>query len=832
MKTASCLLGLFTIFASVGCMDSLLNQAKMEERIVQQFADAVSEENETALRRIASARFEQKAMASDDALTDLRVVHLPTGELTVVEVKESEDGRRDVVVKEESGGKYQFQLVRDDSKGYWVVDDVVVRQRKNGTRVAKSTIEVMDLLVTLRQFLDVWKTGSRDEILAMTSPELSASLEPLPDKWLQALTAKIASTYEDGMARKPEANLNDNEAVVKLPAKNGYLYMKIVRGSEGWLVNDVEAISRSDDDHPGSVRRQADAINAVNAFLTAYGAEDQDALQMVAGKELYESALKLSDLSLVQLPSPNDVPAEFVIRAYESQLTLMIPAGKEIVRMHLQEREEGLPNVAATAASDIRDRLPRFTVEEVTLYELATERQRTLSAVFTAPMRASVFLKALSERNHKRLSHLSTGEFSRATWNRVSPEILQQLDIPDFYDDGVKVTDGHTFGDTTELEFVNAKGRVFSCRMINQNGELRLDDVQYPNEQAQVTSLKTQLELTVPILEFATAWRSNDLELLQKSCSSDFNRLVWTHMDGVPQQFGSLDKLLSAPVSKTNVTQERATVRLRQPGSNAQLIAKLVTEYDFWVVDEIQTEASPGQLLGVRDHLRGQIAARLRSGSYSTVHSADGVQKVMPVHEQHALRSTDDAIQQASAEFSFGEDNSSVNHAVFHQYYEEGEERPTAHPAPVHPASDTNSVLPGPTGQNERRSGIVTAGHQRTLDPASEGQDTSSAARTASGVQVFGPHAEKVAEALDAGPAATQAAPAGLPSSALTTPIDMTPAAKTAPKSGTATGNSVSNPPANTKSHFMHFGPDANNATNADKPRRISEPADAPIAID
>ena len=158
MKPATpVLLTLYLTFC--GCAQSLFNHMAMETRVVEQFAEAISEENEPALRRITSTRFEDKALQSDDVLRDLRVMHLPTGKLSVVEVKDLESGRREVIVKEESGGKYQFHLVNDPKKMYWVVDDVVVRQRSKGTQVTKSTTEVMDLLVTLRQFLNVWETA-------------------------------------------------------------------------------------------------------------------------------------------------------------------------------------------------------------------------------------------------------------------------------------------------------------------------------------------------------------------------------------------------------------------------------------------------------------------------------------------------------------------------------------------------------------------------------------------------------------------------------------------------------------------------------------------------
>ena len=325
----------------VGCTQSLFtspaffSKTAMEQRVIEQFTDALDEENESALRLITSTRFEDKALRSEDVLSDLRILHLPSGKLSVVEVKEVNEGKREVIVKEDSGGKYQFHLVQDPVKSYWVVDDVLVRQNNKGTKITKSTTEVMDLLVTLRQFLKVWESGSREEILAMTTPGLSDSLSMLPDDWMKALTSRIASSYEEGMARKPEANLDEVAAVVKLPSRNGHIMLKITRESGEWLVDDVEALNHRENNHPGSVRRQADAINAVNGFLTAYLNDDREALEKIVDPQFYSSSLSLADFSLVKLPHPSEVPAEFDILAFENQLTFMIPSGTEIIRLDL-----------------------------------------------------------------------------------------------------------------------------------------------------------------------------------------------------------------------------------------------------------------------------------------------------------------------------------------------------------------------------------------------------------------------------------------------------------------------------------------------------------------
>lgn len=821
MKPSTALVAICVTIGNFGCL-SMVNTSLMEQRVVEQFADAMREENEPALRRITSSRFEEKALRSDDVLHDLRVLNLPTDELSVVEVKELNETRREVIVKEESGGKYQFHLVLDPAKSLWVVDDVVVRQRSKGTQVTKSTTEVMDLLMTLREFLDVWETGSREEILAMTSPDLTAALQQLPDTWMQALTKRIASSYEDGMARKPEANLNINDAVVKLPSKNGHLMIRLVRNSNAWMVDDVEAHNHRETNHPGSIKRQADAMNMVNGFLTAYGSEQTESLESMTTKTFYGSTLEMADLSLVSLPRPEDVPAEFDIRAYENLLTFMLPAGKEIVRLDLEEQLSEIPDAVRNEIDGLPENGPRFLVRDVKLYEKGTERQRSLAAVFTAPTRASLFLKALADRDHQILSQVSTNEFAKGTWKRATPQILAQLPIPDFYDEQLKLTDSHSIGNRTELEFENGSGMAMSCSLTDQNGFLKVDDIQYPNEQGQVTSLKSRLELAVPILEVSNAWVTNDVVQLQKACSSDFNRLVWSHLQGVPKRFASTSVLLRSPIIETRVTQERATVRLAD-GSGMPVTARLLQEHGYWVVDELQVTENNGVLVGVRETLRSQISAKLVSGSYSTLQRTDGHKVVVPVQGRQPIDLTDPSddgstdaqfanwankaetnttlssgVQQASAAMTDHQFGGDVEHAIHQrQTTDSGTMRVTPavmtreldrHGAAMPSNSSPKSPMIPETAP--RGNFTVVGSHSVPATP-----------KPVTGVQVFGPQAKEIAKSMAADTASSTAKPA-------------------APRSG----------------NYMYFGPAASamaNSSTLEAPAKlVRQPADAPISIE
>ena len=71
----------------------------------------------------------------------------------------------ETIAKDEKGTKYQFKIARDTEKRRWVVDDVLIRQKKKGTSATKSVSEVMDLLLTVREFLTTLQSNDRSAIL-------------------------------------------------------------------------------------------------------------------------------------------------------------------------------------------------------------------------------------------------------------------------------------------------------------------------------------------------------------------------------------------------------------------------------------------------------------------------------------------------------------------------------------------------------------------------------------------------------------------------------------------------------------------------------------------
>ncbi len=605
-----------------GCTSSLLNTAMLktssfkpaildghgtEQRVITLFTDAIGENNEPALRRIVSTRFEQKALRAKDSFKDLEILNLPKSKLEVVESKELEDNKYEAVAKDEkTGTKYQFIIVRDVEKKRWAVDDVMLRQQKKGTRATKSSVEVMDLLLTIREFLDTWENADRSAVLQAVSTELRTPLEKLPEPWLQQLIARVSSEYETGMARRPEAQMNESDAIVKMPSKNGFLILNVAREDEQWLVSNIEVRLRKSDDHPGSILRQARAMNAVTSFLGAYSAQDQIQLQKYAEDKFYKNSLSIGDLSMIPLPSPDHAPDDFEIQSFAGQLTVMIPDQENVVRVDLTT-----PEVAN--AKDDRKRAissaieSEFIIADVTIYDRQSHQQQNLRSAFTAPARAMLFLSALQTRDLPMLKQTSATSLSESVWNKMDPALLGFLPLTGIPTGEMTLQSSRVQGAVTELEFLSSSGQLCNVLLRDENGSLKVEDVQYPDSFAMIASLRTQMTLTVPVIELAQAWESGNLDSVKRTSSLEFNRLVWSNLTSLPPQFDGLPDLLRMPVQKTKSGEQRSVLELSTPGQPSVMVS-LLKENTAWVVDEISMRQADGTNFELRKSLRRDIA--------------------------------------------------------------------------------------------------------------------------------------------------------------------------------------------------------------------------------
>jgi hypothetical protein len=164
-------------------------------------------------------------------------------------------------------------------------------------------------------------------------------------------------------------------------------------------------------------------------------------------------------------------------------------------------------------------------------------------------------------------------------------------------------------GDTTEMEFISGDGQICSVIMRSENGTLNVDDIQYPDPAAKVASLRNHLELTVPIVELAAAWHKHDLPGVQRTCSMDFNRLIWGNLKTLPGDFDRLPDMLLVPVQSTERADSQAVVTLARAGE-PPVSVRLLKENSAWLIDEISVRQPDGVVFNIRQNLRRDIAQR------------------------------------------------------------------------------------------------------------------------------------------------------------------------------------------------------------------------------
>ena len=579
----------------------------VENRALMQFSDALMEDNEKAFRRSVSTRFEQRAMRSEDAWKDLDILKLPKTKLEIDESTSIDESNFETIVKDEKGTKYQFRITRDTEKRRWVVDDVLVRQKKKGTSATKSVSEVMDLLLTVREFLTTLQNKDRSAILSTVSVSLKEPLEKMPASWMSRLVERVASECESEMARRPEIQMNESDALVKMPSKSGFLLLKVAREEDRWLFSDIEVRQRKTDDHPGSVLRQARALTAVSQFLVAYGKEDKAELKTLCDPTFFSTSLEIGDLSMIHMPSAEHAPDDFEIRSFSGQLTIMLPDKTQIVQMDLSTLKDDDQKASKKLSDGAVE--SSFVIRDITIYDRQTRKQQKLESAFTAPARAMLFISALHEQNVPILRQLSTKEFSKGTWDRIDPALVSQLPLAEVPRGILTLQETDVRGETTEMQFLSESGQICNIVMRSENGKLNVDDVQYPNHSMQVASLKSHLQVTVPIIELASAWQKQDLEGVKRSCSSDFNRLIWGNLKAMPDDFDRLPGMLLVPTQSTTLADSQAVVALAEAG-NQPVSVSLLKENDEWVVDEISIRQADGVVFNVRQNLRREIAQR------------------------------------------------------------------------------------------------------------------------------------------------------------------------------------------------------------------------------
>jgi hypothetical protein len=588
------LTGSLVLFGGAGCTRSL------ELDTISSFTDALAEGDVEALKEGSTVVFQEKALRGDAAADDFKLLKLPKGAVTILTQKDISDTEKLVTVTVgKSNRKVRYRLVREsDRDEKWVVDDVIVRQTREGLTVAKSVSDQMDLLLAVREFLDAWNVGTRNEVLAVATPEFRSVLADVPAGYLAKLTDQAIGERKSKSKLKPDVQMDEDVAVVTLPGDDGDLVISYRLLEDGWRVNDLAVESRTTGQHIPSVSKMANVVRTTGAFLSAYSTADKQALKAAATRRFFRSSLAPADLSMVPLPASLESLQDYEVTLQKNRADFVVRRETEVTRFSLVREPD--PNQT--------ELVPRFLMDDVTIYEIDGRQEKRLSALFTAHATMLVFSEALQRRDLPLIRKTASRDFNKRVWDQIDEKLAARMPLGEIEDVRPIVLSTTFEGAVTEIT-VKQGTLALTYVLRDENRQMRVDDVHLP-VQNRPTSLKTNLELMIPIRNFVAGIDSEDIGRLQRNSSDDMNRVVWRQTDSVPQAGYVVPGHLQSKVSDVKIGDDEALVVLGDARHGAQI--KLVREFGKYVIDDVLLIAGPesSQRANLKRTLRQQLAER------------------------------------------------------------------------------------------------------------------------------------------------------------------------------------------------------------------------------
>lgn len=554
----------------------------MTARAIQTFADDVAAGDLRSLKANASDNFDEKALRLSESLDDLKILNLPTGKVSVAKIEDVSPTEKRVSVEVgERKKEVLYKLTRQPGSRKWLIDDIYLKQKKPGDEqvITKSVTETMDLLLTVREFLDSWQTGGREDVLAVTTPELSALLADLSPTHLQQLTTQIVGKSQRGTTHRPEARIEQSRAVVMLPRVSGTLLIELNLNDDRWQVNDVAVRSRDKEEAVRSTRRMAFILRTASRFLTAYEQADLPGLEEASSRPFYRNTLAVADLTGVTLPAQRLMASPYSVRVHDEQAELVIEAPDSTYMFTLREREPG----------SYKQKVGTYEVSEVTIYENEGTQVKRVSALFTAQAMLEIFHEALTARDLPRLKQSSTADFNARVWNLVDQELLSALPMDEIEPLPPRVVATVFQGAVTEIT-VTQGTRALTYVLRDSNGRMAVDDVLLPVVD-RPNSLKQNLRAMIPVYSLARAFFNHDVRSAARVSSRELRRRVWEPLRAIPDI--GLDAVghLTLPVTSLSMTEDRADLTLGTNEWGARLI--LTRTDDRFVIDDAIFTSGP-----------------------------------------------------------------------------------------------------------------------------------------------------------------------------------------------------------------------------------------------
>lgn len=575
------------MLAGAGCANRMEIQAlkSFDAALIAQGNDETKLDK---LRDATSTGFQEKALRIEESVEDLKILRVPTGKAEIVSVEDVSETEKIVSAKVGEGNKkVRYRLVKNDKSRKWVVDDVYLKQKHDGVESTKSVTEQMDLLLSVREFIRAWDSSDREAALAATSPKLRATLDRLPPAYFARLASQVIGPRKESSRMKPEAQMDDDIAIVKIVRPVGQLILTYEKKDGPWLVTDAAVESRDDAEHIPSIKKYSIALTTAVEFLRAYSANDHEGLAQVSSPSFYRGGLEPADLKKIPLPDGESPGPDLKFRMVAKRAEMLISGETELVKVSLIREE---------AADD--DSPVRYVVEDVTLFEQDGGQEKRLSSMFAAQAMLNVFCDALSSRDLATIRKTSTADFNRRVWDRLkqsgpagsvplasasSHTTIDDLPLGEIPPEAPQTVATKYNGAVTEIKVTQGEQEL-TYILREHGGEVRVDDVILPGE-GHTKSLKQTTELIVPLREFAAGLRLRDMGLVQRTSSHDYNRLVWTQTDRLPELAAAALRHLREPVTGIDAREESVLLTLGDERWGAKVM--LSKEHSQLVVDDV-----------------------------------------------------------------------------------------------------------------------------------------------------------------------------------------------------------------------------------------------------
>jgi hypothetical protein len=584
----------------------------MTQRAVTAFANGVQQKDLGRLKASTSPEFEQKALRLAESAQDLRLIRLPEGKATVLSIEEQGPTRRVVQVQHGENKKpIEYHLVREKS-GRWVVDDVLVSQKKDGEDKAvwRSISDQMNLLLCVRELVNEWQSKDRERVLAATTPELRRELDGLPPAWLDRITARVAGEAPLRQSTwRPEASMKDNRSIVKLTrsgaggGRDGEVLLEFKLTDDRWLLEDA-SWPGTDHSDVASLRKLSLALTFARRFLEAYGADDKSALDGLCTPE-FGHCLKGADLKRVPLPVVDLLTRPFEVRQHMQKLDVLLASENETFTLNVQWQNE-----KGEAPSSSTDKITQARVEEITIYDRKHEEVKRVSSMFQAHEIVEYYAEILAQGDVEQLRLLSTSQFNDRVWRRFQPDVLRRIRLPEIEDATPRLVTTVFNGPVTEVTVMQGN-RALTYVLHTEQAEVKVDDVLLP-VMDRPSSLRTHLELLGPIYQLADGIRRQDKAVLLATSGSSLDRIVWEQVRETPDIGVDIVQRLATPVAAIRAGDLQSRVTL----SDGQHVVEVELQEErgrFVVADINFMEGSGRQPVAMLQSMRQAIARDMQA---------------------------------------------------------------------------------------------------------------------------------------------------------------------------------------------------------------------------